>query len=1009
MKYIILVFLLISVFFLNAVMGEQTFTDRDRGEEYREFQDIIAAEIKPDYSFNSADSRLGISWQTSDPTAIANGVCVSSLTGNTFAEWILNSERAALYHDTAIPVWEHQIGDIDFDLPMDMLEDGSVIVIGDELLLKFFTPESSIPIWVNTLSFSIVDLALDPSGTGVYLIYYNSGNNQSHVEYYSLGVAEPVWSVLIPGNCQTLDISGDGSTLIFTQYGELDNMFVLDSADGSFIFTAPEYNQYPPAISYDASVIVNGDYGGYVYVYEYNNELETYEEAWNFSVGGDSWVVGMAISADGSTIAVGTLKFLPTSFDGEIYLFNRYSPTPLWIYENTGDEVIAIDICDDGSLIAAASYGPLNHSTADFFLFRRESNIPVFEINTSGSFFAVDISADGSSCAVAGKAVHAREMGNGGLLFKIDCDLGGGSITGVVDLENTADNGGVRVSIPELTDYFDYTDSEGNFLIENVPSDIYSVQYDKVGYIANSSTDVIVFEDEETDLGVITMFLTGAAPTNLYATQAADVSVTLNWIAPIEQEPVEYNIYRKRYAVDLYPEEPLATGGSGTFPVTFTDETALPQIQYYYVVTAVYASGLESPYSNEVTGWTSSGFITDEISAYTGTTPVIDGVISTGEWDDAFRLDNSDFWGVYDNTVNPVGSVIGYFKVNPQLTELYCAFINYNDTELEDHDEVALYIDDNNDGSFSPETAADEGNYWAAYYSTGNELRYRPIYDTGGVGSVYNLQDPQLEISVAAGYLVYEFMIPIGAEPWMINPSDDNMSGLAIFVLDDNTPDPHGFDSWWPVNNTDLFSPEGFGTIVYGADIPEPLAPENIFYYETEFAFVVVEWDQPEMNNFDHFNIYAAAPNDFELIAETVGTSYLYTPQGYSPELLYVTTVNNQGMESVPSDILEIITVDSNDDAIPLVTKLSKNYPNPFNPSTRIDFQLSRQDHVEIDVYNIKGQKVRSLVSAEFEAGVHTVIWSGRDDNFRSVSSGLYFYRMKSGNYTGTEKMILLK
>jgi len=78
MKYIIMVFLLISVFFLNAVMGQQTFTDRDRGEEYREFQDIIATDIKPDYSFNSADSRLGISWQTSDPTAIANGVCVSA-------------------------------------------------------------------------------------------------------------------------------------------------------------------------------------------------------------------------------------------------------------------------------------------------------------------------------------------------------------------------------------------------------------------------------------------------------------------------------------------------------------------------------------------------------------------------------------------------------------------------------------------------------------------------------------------------------------------------------------------------------------------------------------------------------------------------------------------------------------------------------------------------------------------------------------------------------------------
>ena len=84
------------------------------------------------------------------------------------------------------------------------------------------------------------------------------------------------------------------------------------------------------------------------------------------------------------------------------------------------------------------------------------------------------------------------------------------------------------------------------------------------------------------------------------------------------------------------------------------------------------------------------GFITTEISAFAGTNPIIDGTISAGEWDDAFYLDASDFLGKYDVVPNPVGSVKMWYKVNAAMTELYVACINENDTELEDHDEVAL-------------------------------------------------------------------------------------------------------------------------------------------------------------------------------------------------------------------------------------------------------------------------------------------------------------------------------
>ncbi|MCD6177135.1 MAG: T9SS type A sorting domain-containing protein, partial [Candidatus Cloacimonetes bacterium] len=347
------------------------------------------------------------------------------------------------------------------------------------------------------------------------------------------------------------------------------------------------------------------------------------------------------------------------------------------------------------------------------------------------------------------------------------------------------------------------------------------------------------------------------------------------------------------------------------------------------------------------------------------------------------------------------------------MTELYVAYINYNDTVLEDHDEVALYIDDNNDGVFSPDTEANEGNYWAAYYAGGNQLKFRPIYDTGGVGTVFFLPDPQLQVSVDTGYMVYEFMIPIGTETWEINPSAENQSSLAIFVLDDNAPDPSGFDGWWPLDNINLFNPAGFGTITYGT-IPEtPPAPENLTLEWIDYPLLDLRWDMPAINDLDHFNIFFAINDDeFELIDQTIGIEYLYevAPTPLTTYKFYITTVNQQGMESEPSEIVEIQSVDVDGDLIPIITKLNANYPNPFNPTTTISFSVAQTSSlVNIEIFNIKGQKVKQLINEILPAGKHDVVWNGKDDNGKQAASGVYFYRMKSGDIQQSKKMLLLK
>jgi len=102
--------------------------------------------------------------------------------------------------------------------------------------------------------------------------------------------------------------------------------------------------------------------------------------------------------------------------------------------------------------------------------------------------------------------------------------------------------------------------------------------------------------------------------------------------------------------------------------------------------------------------------------------------------------------------------------------------------------------------------------------------------------------------------------------------------------------------------------------------------------------------------------------------------------------------------------------VGANEDLIPLVTRLNQNYPNPFNPTTTISFSTTEStENTELVIYNIKGQKVKQLVSDQLSAGQHSVVWNGKDDNGKSVSSGIYFYKLKTDSVKKTKKMVLVK
>jgi len=104
------------------------------------------------------------------------------------------------------------------------------------------------------------------------------------------------------------------------------------------------------------------------------------------------------------------------------------------------------------------------------------------------------------------------------------------------------------------------------------------------------------------------------------------------------------------------------------------------------------------------------------------------------------------------------------------------------------------------------------------------------------------------------------------------------------------------------------------------------------------------------------------------------------------------------------------MTVGNEDPVTPVtVTALKGNFPNPFNPETTINFDIKEKAPVRIDIFNAKGQLIRTLVDETVNMGHHQITWNGKDNHGNSVASGVYQYRMQAGTYIATRRMMLMK
>ena len=206
-----------------------------------------------------------------------------------------------------------------------------------------------------------------------------------------------------------------------------------------------------------------------------------------------------------------------------------------------------------------------------------------------------------------------------------------------------------------------------------------------------------------------------------------------------------------------------------------------------------------------------------------------------------------------------------------------------------------------------------------------------------------------------------------------------------------------------------------------------PVTLSNFTAVVTSENFVNIAWMAETETNHSGYNILRNEVKDLEnaikinaqLIDQgtAVGTqiSYFYTDfEVYTNQVYYywLESVALDGTNQFYGPLTVIIgdpTQEPVPPSIPMVTKLYNAFPNPFNPNTNIRYSLKEAGKVKIEIYNMKGQKIKSYNQEHASPGYYQVSWDGRDENGKNVASGIYLYRLTTANYTSAKKMVLAK
>ncbi|MBP7310703.1 MAG: choice-of-anchor J domain-containing protein, partial [Candidatus Cloacimonetes bacterium] len=223
------------------------------------------------------------------------------------------------------------------------------------------------------------------------------------------------------------------------------------------------------------------------------------------------------------------------------------------------------------------------------------------------------------------------------------------------------------------------------------------------------------------------------------------------------------------------------------------------------------------------------------------------------------------------------------------------------------------------------------------------------------------------------------------------------------------------------------FDAKGTATVVINDNQTLPVELSSFTATVSSELFVTLKWVSESETDHAGYNVYRAESNvlDSALRINTQiiddgaanGTqmSYAYSDFEAYNNMQYYYWLESVSLGGISqffgplSVVIGNLAEEPEQPEIQLSTKLMSAFPNPFNPNTNLRYSLKEAGNVAIDVYNLKGQLIRSFKASHSSPGFYQVAWDGRDNNGQLVSSGIYMYRMSSGRYSATKKMILAK
>ncbi|MDA3814028.1 MAG: carboxypeptidase regulatory-like domain-containing protein [Candidatus Cloacimonetes bacterium] len=187
-----------------------------------------------------------------------------------------------------------------------------------------------------------------------------------------------------------------------------------------------------------------------------------------------------------------------------------------------------------------------------------------------------------------------------------------------------------------------------------------------------------------------------------------------------------------------------------------------------------------------------------------------------------------------------------------------------------------------------------------------------------------------------------------------------------------------------------------YDVITVDVDLQHMYNPPESLTYQVIAPDIALQWTAPIGLGLTCYNVY----RNGDIISTVTELSYIDPNVPLGTYTYYVTAVYGE-YESVPSNIVEVEIVESDPNLLPVATKLGTNYPNPFNPSTTISFDIKEHETGIMKIFNIKGQSIESY---QFESGKHNYLWDASNQ-----ASGIYFYKLQTQTIIETKKMLLLK